>query len=169
MMLIKVVLGLCLLQLALGDADTVITVDFNESFRQGKTLEMVERVVDIGWNFNLIPDNQWTRLQDMSIIFDLSYPQYVEFAYNINFGGGGACILATRLEVDGKEDRMFRSHLAYIQYPFSHRSGKVYLPTGRHQAVVWYRSNCNLTWNPTTLDWPAAVFKAYYYRIVNSS
>lgn len=80
-------------------------------------LQTVERVVDVNAITKLACCHVWTPFRDMSMLFDLPYPQYVQFSYNINWGSSGPCCLAARLIVDGKEDRAFLSHTAHMEYP----------------------------------------------------
>lgn len=79
MMLAKLLIGLCLLQLALSEATTSTTVDFTESFLQGKKLQRIDRVVDVNTTFQLLTTGAWSKFRDMSVFFDLSYAQYVPF------------------------------------------------------------------------------------------
>lgn len=168
-MLTRLLVGLCLLHFALAEADTIIKFDYDESIMQGKTLQRVERVVDVNTTLVLVCCHIWSKFQDMGVFFDLPYPQYIKAAYAINWGSSYACVLAARLMIDGKEDRFFRTHVAHVDYPSVRASGEIYLPAGRHEAVVEYRTDCNYKLNPFDSDWPLAAFKLSYFKIVPSS
>lgn len=116
--MLRLLLTAVLLQLALSGSSTEVNVDFTESISQANLplLERVVSTVDINYFFTLLSTNQWTQFNDFRHEFELEYAQYVKFTYTINIGSAGDCLFVTRLMIDGKEERIFRSHLLYIRY-----------------------------------------------------
>lgn len=74
--------------------------------------------------------------------------------------------MATKLQIDGKEERFFRGHQGALNAHQFSRTGSVYLDKGEHSAIVWYRCDCNTrVLDPVGEDWPVGVFKVHYHQL----
>lgn len=117
-MFLKLVVTTLVIQMALGTTISTVNVDFTASIAQANLplLENVVTTIDINYPFAVLNTNQWSQFHDLTRTFTLPYAQKVKFTYNINIGSAGDCVLATKLMIDGKEERIFRAHTAFTTY-----------------------------------------------------
>lgn len=118
-----VLLVMVILQLVLS-VTTDVNVDFTQSVAQCNLpmLQRVSKKVEINYDFNLVSTG-WNQFPDMRIDIVVPYPQFVKVKYNICYLLSGESHFATRLMVDGTEDREYTAHLNPLWTPCLFRIG----------------------------------------------
>lgn len=167
-LLFRLLLLVDLLHLCLGDATTEVHLDIpaSLSFGNGPKLFRVEKVVDVTYTYNLHPNGVWTQFPDMKIIIDLPFGQYVKLHYNIAIVHNVPNHLATRIRIDGVENRHTRRHTAEIRCPSVFYDSEIYMGKGQHTIVLEYRTMISHHQDPNW-DWSIALFKVSYHILEN--
>jgi hypothetical protein len=159
-----ILLGVTLLKMTISDiTETHFDIPASLNLANVALLTRIDRIMKVNYTYRLVNSpNSWLQYPEFKTVFNLPFSQYVKFYYNLNVYGGGPCVLATRVKIDGVEIKQMTTHTAHFQFPNLNLSDEYYVEKGTHTVTLEYRSNCDSPMD-ASWDWPVAYFRVSYY------